>query len=494
MMIRHNKVLLFLISIVLSVALATATACRRQPKEDFVKTTFSGLLRIRQEKKREVIEYFNDIESLAFGIKDDAVMKGYFNQIKNNGYRAARELESRIDNYYIERYANFYDILFIDSTGYVFHSIKKESDYRRNIFDDELAATRLERAINEHNTAAFADYEYYRPSEEPAAFFCIPITDDSGDTGSFVLQCPINTINAILTGGEELGRTGEVYLVNQDKLMLSDSRFIGDSTILKLRVDTRAVREALRNTSGEEIIEDYRGVRVFSSFEKFNVFGTWWIIIAEIDEDEVITEHYKRHRKYFQKRIFRYLADVPRVNKPKTAITGSKRVDVNEFGKALPGTALETYGISTCTGIAVLLPYEFGYLAHISPADEIYISSVIQRLFLGSNATNFLDELVRRILYYNLLPCEVRKLQFFLAAPDNRSFGKAVDSILGYGVELSSITLFHNPRAQSANMLLDLRNNVVEVYWSEEGTVSMEKSGDTENMGQLVKRLIDYED
>lgn len=54
------------------------------------------------------------------------------------------------------------------------------------------------------------------------------------------------------------------------------------------------------------IIKDYRGVSVFSTFEQFDVFENSWIIIVEIDEDEVITNHYQKYKNYYLPKIREY--------------------------------------------------------------------------------------------------------------------------------------------------------------------------------------------
>lgn len=158
--------------------------------------------------------------------------------------------------------------------------------------------------------------------------------------------------------------------------MLSESRFLEDDTILKQKVDTRAVMQALRDNKGERIIRDYRGIRVFSSFEKFELFNSTWIIIVEIDEDEIITEHYRRHKSYYQDRIIRYLAERSRQEKPLIEIeeTRLKRVEMNEFAKGTPGTVLQTAGVSVCTAVVISYPGRFAYLVHISPTDDIYLT------------------------------------------------------------------------------------------------------------------------
>ena len=49
-----------------------------------------------------------------------------------------------------------------------------------------------------------------------------------------------------------MGESGETYIVNRDKLMVSESRFLKDA-VLKTRVDTFGVNEGLTGKSGVSI-------------------------------------------------------------------------------------------------------------------------------------------------------------------------------------------------------------------------------------------------
>jgi methyl-accepting chemotaxis protein len=262
-------------------------------KQNIKKQTFEFISKVRKEKKQEVVNYFKIIKEQAQSIRSDQEMLNFFTLIAEE--KSSPELEYNLDKHYVTAYSNFYDILFVDATGHIFHSIKKEADYQKNIFtSDKFSSLKLAKSLKKSKNTEFVEYEFYSPSDEAAAFFTVALTDKGKHVGWFILQCETNNINAILANRKDLGRTGEVYLVNKEKMMLSESRFMKDSTILQQKVDTLAVQEALTSKIGEKITNDYRGVRVFSSFEKFELFGATWLIIVEIDEDEVLTEYFKK--------------------------------------------------------------------------------------------------------------------------------------------------------------------------------------------------------
>jgi signal transduction histidine kinase len=82
----------------------------------------------------------------------------------------------------------------------------------------------------------------------------------------------------------ELGKTIEVYIVNRDKLMITESRFIEDS-VLKQVVDTEGVRAAFDNGTGMVgIYPNYRGVLILGASKYLEEMG--WVVLAEKDVSE----------------------------------------------------------------------------------------------------------------------------------------------------------------------------------------------------------------
>lgn len=82
-----------------------------------------------------------------------------------------------------------------------------------------------------------------------------------------------------------LGYSGETYLVGSDYFMRTSSRFIKNS-VMQTRVMTEPARKALAGGEGIVLAEDYRGVKVLSSYSSIQVSGLHWSILAEIDYTE----------------------------------------------------------------------------------------------------------------------------------------------------------------------------------------------------------------
>ncbi len=472
---------------------AGADRAHRPVQGDTTEPSFRKLVAARADRKAQVVAYFDAARRLAEGIVEDTVMMDAFVALHGRDGSLNPRDDLELDVHYVNRYGEFYDILFVDRSGYVFHSMRRESDYHSNLFDGSLADTKLARRLRTATEITFIDYEPYPPSDEPAAFFAVPVfgpgrpdvdTAGGGPIGWFILQCPLNKLNSILSDRRGLGRTGEVYLVNTEQRMVTESRFRRDPADLQLKVDTLAVSSALVSGANKRVIRDYRGVRVLSSFERFELFGTTWVMIAEIDEAEAITEHYKRHREFYLQELGHSLEDA----QVKTRLTFTvdqnvKRVDTNEFARAEAGSALRTSGVSTCTAITAVLPGRFGYLAHIGPSDRIY-----GKPDLGHN--DCLGEMLHRLQRYDLCPYELPEMEFTIIAVHRASFAAVIDRLLDLGAELAQIRFAYNRKAQYANVLLVPEESSVLIEWvGSSGQTTPSLSSGFEDLGSIVRRL-----
>jgi len=474
------------------------------------KATFSKLESIRDEKKAKVTHYLDQQKAKGVQICENNDIKNYFTKLhrlyRNQRYNGIEYalLEESISRLFVTELDKFYDILFIDSKGDIFFTVKKEDDFLGNIHEDRFNGVALYEKIRktEVRESEFVDYEYYSVSDEPASFFISSVIEGDKVLGYFVLQLPINDINSILTDRKDLGRTGEVYLVNQKQLMITQSRFIDDNTIISKRIDTDAVKSALLEKRGNKIIEDYRNKRVFSSYDQFNYEGTEWIIIAEIDEDEVITEIYRgRERELFTK-VTDYLADYSYQNGKRKLFekgwavnNNSIKVDFKEFQKSKNSQLLYTEGVATCTAMTISYPGKFGYLLHITPTDGSYKNiGFITRLLLRDNYTDFVDSVMKSINRYDILPCEKSLLQIGVVATHDASFKNIIHKLIVNEVELSQIKVLLKKNSQKVDVVFDYENDKVWTQWGGRGFKLMytDEYDYAPDFGEIIKKLSNY--
>ncbi len=216
----------------------------------------------------------------------------------------------------------YYDIFLVNHEGKVVYTVYKEADFGTDLNTGRWKDTDLAnvyRQVDQNFTkgfTGFTDFAPYAPSAgAPASFIAAPIFDhEGGRHGMLVFQMPIDKINAIMGERTGLGKTGETYLVGQDKLMRSDSYLdpkhhtvsasFADPS--KGSVDTEAAREALSGKTDAKVIIDYNGNPVLSSYSSFEFVGVRWAILAEIDVAEAFSpiddkgnEFYAKYRQMY---------------------------------------------------------------------------------------------------------------------------------------------------------------------------------------------------
>ena len=199
---------------------------------------------------------------------------------------------------YIEKYG-YYDLFFINPQGDVVYTVAKERDLGVNVKTGRFADSPLGNAFQAglHKTT-ITDFAWYDVSDEPASFVSTPMKDLNGKTvGVLVYQISLDAINEIMQERTGMGETGETYLVGSDKKMRSNSYLDLEShsvkasfagTVQENGVDTKASQAALSGKTGTEIIKDYSGSPVLSSYAPVEVGNTRWAILAEIHKSEVM--------------------------------------------------------------------------------------------------------------------------------------------------------------------------------------------------------------
>jgi len=458
----------------------------------------------RQEKVEQLRRFCNRIESLATEAASDLTVVSFFdinrqyaNALEEGSPPEAltakvQELRQEFNQYYIENYFAFYDILFIDLQGHVFYTIRKESDWNRHLLEGPLSGGALAECIRRNpSEKVFIDFHEYGPSSEPAAFFVQPIHQSGTPIGWLALQCAIGKVNSLFASTQDLGQTGEMFLVNEDGFLLTESYFEGASTILKKKLDDRNIQAKFQEKVGHRTVTDYRGATALTSFEVFEFAGVRWLIVAKIDQDEVTTGHYSMHRRYYAERLLSALVPVvprpmqPMMPEPDRTIL---RIDMDEFLIARNGEILETFGISTCTGLLMAFPGRFAYLAHVSPKDKVY----------GSEDTDLLGQMTKKVTSFDIYPFEKHRLRFWVVANHLDSLPNIIDGLVEEGFLLSQIRFLYNPRSSRATVTYDYREDALQITWkmpdSNESAIWGNGMEDSINTGMMIQTIVQAEE
>ena len=188
----------------------------------------------------------------------------------------------------------YYDIFLFDTKGDLIYSVFKELDYATNLVNGIYSETDLGNAYRaaidgSPTDVQFFDFQPYSPSADaPASFMSLPVKGSTGETlGVLVYQMPIDRINHVMDQRKSLGESGESYIIGDDFLMRSQSRFYEENTILSLKVDSEAAKQVIAGQSGVVFKEDYRGIQTVAAFEPVTIDGVTWGVITQQDRAEV---------------------------------------------------------------------------------------------------------------------------------------------------------------------------------------------------------------
>lgn len=445
-------------------------SCQQPQLDSYSEQTFARLDGIRNNEIQAILDHFEGLAQSAESITEDEVMVGFFHHANLDDFKGFSLQESQaLDTRFVFQYGSFYDVLFVARSGYIFHSIKQEEDHHTNLFSGPLSETDLARTLRENPEASFVDFQPYGPSGEPAAFFIAPVFKDKIAVGWFVLQYGSNELNAMLAGQSGFGHTGEVYLVNKDKLMLSDSRFVNESSILSVYSNTEPVHLAFRESSGHTFSSDYRGIDVFSSYGVLNFKGTTWALMVEVDCDEVINEYYLENHSELAGEIAAFANKFSREQTSEKKIhqtcQSDDRVDISEIKRISSGEVCWTPGVGPCTSLIGFYPDRFGYMMHLGPTDAAYIDNPLTRIFLGTRKTNLVKNLIQRIGRFDVVENELSALKFVIVATHTNSLDGILKTLLGRGISLSQICFIYNPNADYANVSFNQGNDEIIVEW-----------------------------
>ena len=254
--------------------------------------TFDQLTSVRVVKKRQIESFFadrsRDIKLVASSAEARELLKIVLNSNSGDGENAGTILN--IYDNYLSRYLAAQDYF---RYFYVFSKDGLTLKIPTNVTDlpDEkllelsegLVPPGLVELIETRRDIVIVDLD--NSKNDPGLFIGAPLMEGDEMLGMIALEISIQAINKIMYENnpyEGLGESGESYLVGEDYLMRSISRFM-DNSILNTVVSTPGVEMALKGIDSIGIFNDYRGKRVLSSFSFVDISGLHWVLLAEID-------------------------------------------------------------------------------------------------------------------------------------------------------------------------------------------------------------------
>ena len=228
-------------------------------------------------KKGRTIDFSSD------GFIRDSLEK--INEDNRNRDRVIKSLNNHLTKYKRPLDPYISDIAVLNTTGTVVASTNQRW------IGQSYAGTPL---FTKGMEASYGNATVHQPlfcvfSKKNSIYITAPLTSRrsaSAEKLGIIINCyDLAILHDVMRTDVQIGATGEVYLVNREKRMITPSRFF-EHAPLNLIVDTKPVQLAI--TSGQEmtgIYPDYRGVPVFGV--SINMPEYEWLLVAEVDKAEL---------------------------------------------------------------------------------------------------------------------------------------------------------------------------------------------------------------
>ncbi|MGZ6253151.1 MAG: PAS domain S-box protein, partial [Candidatus Binataceae bacterium] len=265
-----------------------------------------GVLAVRASTVRDLRELSADLRSLSEE-KRKALIAAF---VDNNPYpTGSREAlddpgdgsayakhHKEVHNFYRQyiQIQGYYDIYLVDAYGNVVYNVSKESDFGTNLlsgpYHEDAAAEVFRKAVTAVPPwdAVFADMKMYPPSNGPALFMGQAVRDSDGTViGAILLQMNVAELKATANHIQDLGESGEVYLVGPDQILRSETRFMKD-VLLKRKMETEGARRSAAGFEGSSVNKDYLGNEVIAAYGPIDIMGVRWGIVSKVDLAEVL--------------------------------------------------------------------------------------------------------------------------------------------------------------------------------------------------------------
>jgi len=290
--IKINETLILYFVIIGFISITSVSALTYyQYRKAILERSFEQLKAIRNLKKRKIEEFFGDrIRDIQF-LSQSTEVRHIVTNLKNN------DLNQLDEESYIYKYvssSNYYSsIMFSDSQTTLFQPLAP-----MHIIPEDTYKTNRIKLINalleKDNGPVLIDFLSDK-KEMPFITIATKIYKNKNQPEIIALEIPLEAINSIVLESISnigFGESGESYLVGNDFLMRSNSRFMHNS-VLNVEVHTEAAKKAFTDNEGTMITKDYRGINVLSSFCKIQIKNLDWILLSEIDLKEVMKPVYK---------------------------------------------------------------------------------------------------------------------------------------------------------------------------------------------------------
>ena len=184
--------------------------------------------------------------------------------------------------------SDYKNLILISSEGYVIYEVDEDFKHGTNLEFSGYSETSLGEVYSEiKSTGEVVVLGPYSEIGDPELIllFMAPVYKNDEFVGAIALQDSMEDINEISMELTKLGKTGDSYIVDKDKFLITPSK-VGNIDLLIQEVETENTESCFKESEeGILYFEDYKGDDVIGSHATISEVD--WCLVAEIEEQEV---------------------------------------------------------------------------------------------------------------------------------------------------------------------------------------------------------------
>lgn len=124
---------------------------------------------------------------------------------------------------------------------------------------------------------------------KPSMFIGTRVEEEGKVIGVLIASIDIKPISNIMVNDGTINKTAVSFVVGSDNLLRTNSSNSKSPTILNTKEISTATKKAFEGYKGTELIQNYSGKEVMSSYNKLDIEGLNWAIITEVDSDDIFS-------------------------------------------------------------------------------------------------------------------------------------------------------------------------------------------------------------
>ncbi|MBS1257644.1 MAG: Adaptive-response sensory-kinase SasA [Candidatus Scalindua arabica] len=280
-----TKLLIFTLSISLIPISIITTLYYYNTRNTIKRQTLDWLTAVAESRKAHTISFLDGKKGRVVDFSSDGFIRdsleiishrGSLNHLVSDLNRHLKVNKKPLDSHIVA-------IAVVDMNGKVVSSTNEEI-IGADVSKHDIYVKSIRNAYGETYVGNTYRYSFL---DEDCIFVSAPITGKYGgkEIGIIINAYDLKSLSEITANRVGMGETGEVYIVNRDKKMITESRFI-ENAIFNQVVDTEPVRRIIEddNSGMTSIYPGYRGMPVVGASIDIPEYG--WILLAEVDKVE----------------------------------------------------------------------------------------------------------------------------------------------------------------------------------------------------------------